>query len=103
VETFLKTVRETIPKKRRLTVAEIGELTREHATTIEPARQARAGIFVLERRLSELVNEAYGLTPEEIHLMWRSAPPRMPFTPAGLATEINETATGSHDDEDAVA
>jgi hypothetical protein len=102
-DTFLKTVRETLPKKRKLTAAEIAELTREHAATIEPARQAHAAIFGLERMLSDIVNEAYGLTPEEIHLMWRSAPPRMPFTPAGLATEINEAATGSHDDEDAVA
>jgi len=31
-----------------------------------------------------MVNEAYGLTPEEVDLMWRTAPPRMPFTPAGL-------------------
>ena len=33
----------------------------------------------LERRLSDLVNEAYGLTPEEVDLMWRTAPPRMPI------------------------
>ena len=33
----------------------------------------------LERRLADLVNEAYGLTPEEVDLMWRTAPPRMPI------------------------
>src|SRR3989304_604583 len=27
-------------------------------------------------------NEAYGLTPEEVALLWETAPPRMPFTPA---------------------
>ena len=32
----------------------------------------------LERRLSDLVNAAYSLTPEEIELLWRTAPPRMP-------------------------
>lgn len=32
----------------------------------------------LERRLSDLVDEAYGLAPEEIDLLWKSAPPRMP-------------------------
>jgi hypothetical protein len=32
----------------------------------------------LERRLSALVNAAYGLTPEEVELLWRTAPPRMP-------------------------
>ena len=35
--------------------------------------------FHLERTLSDLVNQAYGLTPEEVQLMWATAPPRMPF------------------------
>jgi len=34
----------------------------------------------LEHRLSDLVNQAYRLTPEEIDLMWKTAPPRMPIT-----------------------
>jgi hypothetical protein len=34
----------------------------------------------LEHRLSDLVNQAYQLTPEEIDLMWRTAPPRMPIS-----------------------
>jgi hypothetical protein len=33
----------------------------------------------LERRLSDLVNEACGLTPDEVALLWETAPPRMPF------------------------
>ncbi|MBK9745832.1 MAG: hypothetical protein IPO91_03545 [Chloroflexi bacterium] len=36
---------------------------------------------ILERRLSDLVNAAYGLTPADIDLMWRTAPPRMPIKP----------------------
>jgi hypothetical protein len=32
-----------------------------------------------ERRVSNLVNQAYGLTPEEVALMWATAPPRMPL------------------------
>ena len=32
----------------------------------------------LERRISDLVNAAYGLTPEEVKLTWQTAPPRMP-------------------------
>lgn len=82
-EGFVSLVRDALPKKRKLTVAELAELKREHAATVEPARQARAEIFALERKLSDLVNEAYGLTPEEVDLMWRTAPPRMPFTPNG--------------------
>jgi hypothetical protein len=34
-----------------------------------------------ERALSDLVNAAYGLTPEEVALMWRTAPPRLPLDP----------------------
>jgi hypothetical protein len=35
----------------------------------------------LERTLSDLVNQAYGLTPVEIELLWKTAPPRMPIPP----------------------
>ena len=84
VDDFITAVRTALPKKRKLTAGEIGELGREHAATIEPARQARAESFATERKLSDLVNEAYGLTAAEVELMWHTAPPRMPFTPAGL-------------------
>ena len=97
---FIKAVRESLPKRRKLTVAELAELRREHAETIEPARQARAQIFALENQLSNLVNEAYGLTPEEVALMWRTAPPRMPFTPAGLATDSDAGDDVNGEDED---
>jgi hypothetical protein len=83
---FLSAVREVLPKKRKLTALEIAELTREHGTTIEPARQDRAEIFALETKLSDLVNQAYALTQSEIELIWHTAPPRMPFTPNGLTT-----------------
>lgn len=98
-EGFITLVRDTLPKRRKLTAAEIAELKREHAATIEPARQARAEIFALERKLSELVNEAYGLTPEEVDLMWRTAPPRMPFTSAGLSTDAMDDAPNGNEDE----
>jgi hypothetical protein len=47
--------------------------------TIEPARALAAETLKLERTLSDLVNQAYGLTPAEIDLMWKTAPPRMPI------------------------
>ena len=34
---------------------------------------------MLERQLSDLVNEAYGLTPDEVNLLWDTAAPRMPI------------------------
>ncbi len=51
----------------------------EYTRTIEPARALAAETLNLERTLSDLVNQAYGLTPAEIDLMWQTAPPRMPI------------------------
>jgi hypothetical protein len=59
----------------------LSKLRDEHARTIEPARTQAAEALQLERQLSDLVNDAYGLTPDEVALMWQTAPPRMPFTP----------------------
>lgn len=84
---FTAAVRDALPKKRKLTAADIVELKREHAKTIEPVRKARAEIFAIEQKLSELVNETYKLTTDEVALMWKTAPPRMPFSPNGLLLE----------------
>jgi hypothetical protein len=78
---FATAVRATLPKRQRLSAADIQRLKDEHKGTIEPARVAAAEALSLERRLSDLVNAAYGLTSEEVKLMWDTAPPRMPFTP----------------------
>jgi hypothetical protein len=56
----------------------------EYTRTIEPSQAAAAETLTLERTLSDLVNQAYGLTPAEIALMWQTAPPRMPI-PAPVA------------------
>jgi hypothetical protein len=89
---FVSAVASGLPKRRKLTAAEIAELKREHGATIEPARQARSEILALERKLSDLVNEAYGLTSTEVDLMWRTAPPRMPLSGNGfgVAGDIGE-------------
>ena len=97
-EGFISAVRSALPKKRKLTAAELAELKREHGVTVEPARLARSEIFLLEQRLSNLVNDAYGLTPKEVDLMWRTAPPRMPFTPEGLAA-VDSDPAGDEVDE----
>ena len=52
----------------------------EYTRTIEPARALAAETLKLERALSDLVNQAYALTPAEIDLLWQTAPPRMPVT-----------------------
>lgn len=74
-------VRRLRGKKRPLSAAAVRNLREEHERTIVPARALLAEAVRLERRLAELVNEAYGLTAEEVDLMWRTAPPRMPTAP----------------------
>jgi hypothetical protein len=46
----------------------------------------------LEWRLSDLVNEAYSLTPDEVRLMWATAPPRMPLVPEADAPQQDDEA-----------
>lgn len=47
----------------------------EHAIPIQDHRR-RA--LAMEKRLADLVNRAYGLTPDDIARIWSTAPPRMP-------------------------
>lgn len=57
---FVAAVRAAVPQRIKFTAADIADLKRGHAETIEPARRARAEIFALERQISDLVNDAYG-------------------------------------------
>jgi hypothetical protein len=64
-----------------LSAAGLHALREEYTRTITPARVLAAETLTLERALSDLVNQAYALTPAEIALMWQTAPPRMPISP----------------------
>ena len=90
-------MRDALPKKRKLTAAEVSELNREHTTTIEPARHHRNEILALERKLSDLVNAAYGLSPKEVELLWATAPPR---TPLGTDADPTMLRQGAEDPDD---
>ncbi|MGO9111380.1 MAG: Eco57I restriction-modification methylase domain-containing protein, partial [Thermoguttaceae bacterium] len=70
-------------KKKPLTAAALKALRDEHANTIQPARKLAAEAITLENTISNLVNEAYSLTPGEVALLWETAPPRMPISRAG--------------------
>ncbi|HEX6962937.1 MAG TPA: hypothetical protein VF175_13790 [Lacipirellula sp.] len=80
-DAFVAEVKRIRGKKNPLSVAALKSLRDEHARTIEPARAQAAEALALERQLADLVNQAYGLTPDEVALMWQTAPPRMPFSP----------------------
>ena len=80
-DTLVAEVKRIRGKELPLTSAGLHALRAEYTRTLEPARALAAETLKLECALSDLVNQAYGLTPEEIKLMWQTAPPRMPIPP----------------------
>lgn len=78
-DAFIAEVKKLRGKSQPLTAASLAALRAEYTHSIEPARALAAETLQLERTLSDLINQAYGLTPEEVQLMWDTAPPRMPF------------------------
>jgi hypothetical protein len=79
-DTWVGEVKRIRGKKLPLTAAGVHSLRGEYTRSIEPARALAAETMKLERTLSDIVNQAYALTPAEIDLMWKTAPPRMPIT-----------------------
>lgn len=78
-DAFVEEVRKRRPKgEGRLTPGSLRDLRSGYGEGAAPIREARAEASRLEGRLSDLVNEAYGLTAGEIDLLWSTAPPRMP-------------------------
>ena len=67
-------------KERRLSPNDISALQRIYEEYILPLRTIDARTKRLEHLISDLINEAYQLTAEEIELLWKTAPPRMPVT-----------------------
>jgi len=74
-------VRKVRGKRKPLSVADVKRLKEEHARSVAPLQALAAEAVGLERRVSDLVNAAYGLTAEEVALLWQTAPPRMPVLP----------------------
>ena len=62
----------------RLAPAALKDLRAGYAEMATPTREDQTEAAALERRLSDLVIRAYGLTAEEVDLLWSTAPPRMP-------------------------
>ena len=78
-DAFVEEVRKRRPKgEGRLTPASLRDLRSGYEEGAAPIREARAEASRLERRLSDLANWAYGLTDEEVRLLWSTASPRMP-------------------------
>lgn len=72
-------VRKIRGKKAPLSVLDVKQLKDEHGRSVVPLRASARESLELERRVSDLVNAAYELTPDDVALMWATAPPRMPI------------------------
>jgi SAM-dependent methyltransferase len=76
---FLAEVGKRRPKALgKLKPADLRYLREVHDEYAVPILEHRTRALTMERRLSDLVNRAYGLTADEVELLWATAPPRMP-------------------------
>lgn len=71
---------------------EVRDVYNDYAPSIQ-ARKTEA--LMLENRLSDLVNQAYGLTPEEVDLMWKTAPPIDLIDGEQLVQRLKELGLGA--------
>lgn len=77
-ETFVSEVKKRRSGGSNLSAAELQRLRVEYEQTVRPLHAEARTALQLERDISDLVNGAYGLTSEEIDLLWRTSPPRTP-------------------------
>ena len=80
-DAFVSEVQKLRGKRLPLSAAQAQALRAEHVKHVRPLQLLAAESRQLEARVSDLVNAAYGLTPEDVSLMWKTAPPRMPGSP----------------------
>ena len=88
---FIQEIKKRKPKDSGLNpkaLKEVRTVYNDYAPSIQ-TRKAEA--LSLEIQLSDLVNQAYGLTPEEIDLMWKTAPPRMPIPNPNHLTQFKNS------------
>jgi hypothetical protein len=80
LEAFVDEVRKRRPKTaKKLTPAALKDLRNGYEEQISPLHQDKAEAVELERKISDLVNSAYGLTEDEVVVLWKTAPPHMPL------------------------
>ncbi|MBS3028061.1 MAG: Eco57I restriction-modification methylase domain-containing protein [Dolichospermum sp. DET50] len=84
---FVEEVRKRMPKPKTakkasdpLSIPAFTALRKAHNDYVPEIKSRKNEALKLEYRLSDLVNQAYQITPEEIDLMWKTAPPRMPIS-----------------------
>ena len=78
-DAFAAEVRKRRGGRQGLTPAALRRLLDAHREAAPPLRERAADARRRERAVSDLVFAAYGLTAEEVALVWRTAPPRTPL------------------------
>lgn len=83
---FVDEVRKRMPKQKNakkssdpLSIPAFTALRQAYNDYVPEINSRKNETVKLEQRLSDLINQAYQLTAEEIDLMWKTAPPRMPI------------------------
>jgi hypothetical protein len=88
-DAFVAEARRRRPRgARALTPREVGALRITFAEYAPCIHRLDAEAGRLERRVADLVNQAYGLTPDEVELLWNTAPPRMPLERAVNSLDV---------------
>lgn len=81
-DAFVQEVVKRRPKSAgKLKASDLKSLREMYGDEALPMQARGREALVLERQLDSWVNEAYGLTPDDVALLWETAPPRMPFKP----------------------
>ena len=76
---FLAEVTKRRPRAAgKLEPADLKYLREIYDENAAPIQDHRRKAHAMEKRLADFVNRAYGLTPDDIELLWSTAPPRMP-------------------------
>jgi hypothetical protein len=78
LDEFVAEVKKRRLEKSTVSSTELQRLRAEYQAVVVPMQNEARRALTLETEISDLVTEAYGLTPEEVDLLWRTAPPRMP-------------------------
>jgi len=92
-DAFAEGLRKVLPKKQKLSVADVAAIKKAHADTVAPMAIRLNEAAAQERELSAVINAAYGITPEEEALIWRTAPPRMPIAAPGLSATTEDATS----------
>lgn len=92
LDTFVSEVKQRRSGGRAVSSAELRRLRDEHQSVTDTLQAASRRAAELERAVAGAVHAAYGLSEDEITLLWRTAPPRMPQLGAAAPTAASEAA-----------